>query len=118
MGSKRPILRGLVAAFIAVAFILAAQPGAMAMPPAQPTNTMSMASTPASARNQADQQSKQNSPCKDMSFCLGMLSCYGMAVVAVDYPAPMQVARFNFTPHFEQMPSSLTHAPENPPPIA
>ncbi len=110
-------LRALISAFVAMAFAIAAEPGAMAMPAPKPATMASMAhATPACGH--MSQQKDQRTPCKGMSFCLGMLACYGMAVLAVDYAVPVQTAEYSPAPHLNQTAPSLSHTPENPPPIA
>ncbi|MDE1987655.1 MAG: hypothetical protein KGJ28_14045 [Alphaproteobacteria bacterium] len=109
------LLRNLMCALVAAAFAVAAEPGAMAMPAAQPA-TMASAAMPGC--DHMKQPATQNAPCKGMSFCLGMLACYGMAVVALDHPVPVRLASYSPVPHLDRTVSGLTHPPENPPPIA
>ena len=115
MRTKVVSLRGLFCAFIAVAFTLAVEPGAMAMPSANPV-TMTAHAMPAC--DHVKQHTNKNAPCKGMTICFGMLACYGMAAVAVDYPLPVRVIAYSPALHFEQAAFGLTEPPENPPPIA
>ena len=116
MRTRAVSLRGLFCAFIAVAFTLAVEPGAMAMPTARPATSTAHAMP---ACDHAKQHVDKNAPCKGMTICFGMLACYGMAAVAAaDYPMPVRVTAYSPAPHFEQAAFGLTDPPENPPPIA
>jgi hypothetical protein len=115
MSRKPSLLRSLIGVFLALVFVVAAQPGTMAMPASGPA-AMANASMPGCDHMQPLKEKEPSH--KNTAFCPGMLVCYGMAAVAVEYAAPMQFAVFSPAPQFERAAPGLAHPPENPPPIA
>jgi len=117
MRTKAVSLRGLFCAFIAVAFMLAAEPGAMAMP-APHSMTMHSAHHAASGCDHMKTQKEPGAPCKSTSVCLGMLSCFGMVTAAVHHIALTNVALYSRVGHHDEPTLGLTYPPDNPPPIS
>jgi hypothetical protein len=120
MQSKRLSLRAMISALVAVVFAIAAEPGVMAMPAAQPQHamTMSCADEAMPGCDHMKLPKEKDAPCKNMAFCAGMMSCFGMAAIAVDHPQlriPSKQAAVHFHP---QTTLGLTLQPDNPPPIA
>ncbi|MDE2183991.1 MAG: hypothetical protein KGJ78_13310 [Alphaproteobacteria bacterium] len=116
-------MRRFVALLIAAIFLLAVQPGAMAMPAAtshpmsnhvaqlMPQGTM--------ACDQSMPMKKQDTQHKDMGCCAGMLNCFGMAVISTDNRAVLHLTAKGSPPWSVQEPGpSLALQPDNPPPIA
>lgn len=114
-------LRGLVSALVAAVFVIAAEPGVMAMPAphaAKQSMTMDCSSQATPGCDHMKPQKDHGTPCKNMAICAGMMSCFGMAAVAADV-ASLRTAAGQAPVHFvQQTPSGLTLQPDNPPPIA
>ena len=118
-------LHNLLKAVIAAAFMLAAQPGLMAMPGLQ----MAMSGHDMAAHGMMSQATAAGScmtkndngamPDDCIGVCAGMFACYGVtALAAADLP-PLPPAA---VPYRAERPDShatgLTRPPEIPPPIA
>ena len=122
-------LRAFVSALVALAFLVAATPGSMAMP--QPVksaaHTMAMPDDGSSGQagyccdhmkaDPAKGQPGQNQPCKTMAICLGMLSCFGMGAVDLTVPLLLMPPRDAPMGFVHDRVSGLAHRPDNPPPI-
>jgi len=121
MRVNRRFLREILCALVAVAFAIAVQPGAMAMPDGHMAAHTVAAAAAHAAMSECPmaQSGKQGLPAKQAPPCLGMLVCYGMAVLAAHYPAFKGVsAPVLRMPHSQAAVSGLTITPDSPPPIA
>jgi hypothetical protein len=110
-------LRAVISALVAAVFVLAAEPGVMAMPAAQPVQhhmTMSCADMPGCDHMKLP----KNAPCKNMALCAGMMSCFGMAAIVVDHPLLRTMSKQAAVHFHPQTTLGLTLQPDNPPPIA
>ncbi len=114
-------LRGLIGALVAAVFVIAAEPGVMAMPAPQAAKhimTMDCAGQATPGCDHMKSQKEHGTPCKNMAICVGMMSCFGMAAIPADV-ASLRTAAEKAPAHFvQQTPSGLTLQPDNPPPIA
>lgn len=116
-------MRRIITLLNAVIFLVAVQPGAMAMQ-AAPSHTIVMHGMDCgSSENVKCDHSmpmqKQGTPCKDMGNCLGMLGCYATAVVPAISQAFLPTAATSSPSwHLQEGGPSLTLQPDNPPPIA
>lgn len=117
----RPVLslRALIGALATVAFIIAAMPGAMAMPAPQGTMQHSMASMAgtASHAHHMKPMKEQGAPCKNMQICMGMLGCFGMAALTYEAVLPVGAPAGVDAPDLHQTLAGLTLPPEDRPPI-
>ena len=110
-------LRGVICALVAAAFAVAAEPGAMAMPAAQPM-TMSSPDLGTPTCDHMKPLKDHRAPCTGVAGCLGMLSCFGMAALAPEHPVLLKVVGHRPAHHLYVAAPGLTHPPENRPPIA
>jgi hypothetical protein len=109
-------LRAFLSALLAVVFVIAAEPGVMAMPaPAKHMMTMTCADMPGCNHKLPKDK---DAPCKNMALCAGMMSCFGMSAVASEMPL-LRTASAGASVHVvPQTLLGLTLQPDNPPPIA
>lgn len=117
------LLRKVVAIVVAALFVVAGEPGTMAMSAHRPAPAPTAASARMSAmsccrdKTPAPQKERTN-PCKGMVACAGVLGCYGLSAVApvsdlvLIKHTPVRIAA---TPTFAR---GIVHAPTDPPPIA
>ncbi len=120
MRINRRSLPGFLHTLVALAFVLALQPGAMAMPAPHAANpVMAMDQMPMAApHDRMPSHGKQGTPSKQAGPCLGMLVCYGMAMLAAGCPVFAKVSTPMRVAHFQDSVSGLTIEPDSPPPIA
>jgi len=127
MRTKRFSLRAVLSALLAVVFVIAAEPGAMAMPPMVSQKMMVMDGKamdccdhdkPHSQKN-SDSQKDSGTPCKSMAACAGMLSCFGIAAIIDEHSSQVRTSVLYGAIGFPQaVTQGLTLQPDNPPPIA
>jgi hypothetical protein len=119
-------LHTLLKAIIAAAFMLAAQPGLMAMTPMPAGPQMAMAghmmmhdvTNPAAAGPCMAKNSGKIMPDDCIGVCAGMFACYGVtALAAADFPAFLTGAIPYRADRPDLRATGLTRPPENPPPI-
>lgn len=121
-------LHNLLKAIIAAAFMLAAQPGLMAMTPMPAGPQMAMAghvmtmhdvANPAAAGPCMAKSGGSVMPDDCIGVCAGMFACYGVtALAAADLP-PFLTGAIPYRAHRPDLRATgLTRPPENPPPIA
>src|SRR3974390_3459966 len=86
MWFRKPTLRRLISAFVALVFAVAVVPGSMAMPAPQSAKHQSMDCMAKTAPDCDHMKpvKEQGAPCKNMQVCMGMLGCFGMAAVVID----------------------------------
>ena len=113
---KSRLVGRLLCALVAAIFMLATQPGAMAVP-AAPSSSMSM---PDSAMPGCDGMSlhKDGAPAKGGAPCLGMFSCYGIAALDLHPVIFRSPAAHLIAHHPDSTSPGLSRSPEIPPPIA
>lgn len=112
MWSRKHSLRTLISALLAALFVIAVEPGAMAMPSLH--HAMSASCSGGACRQMPPEAP---GPCKNMTVCAGMLGCYGTAVVTPDILCvPRLTAGLPAVP-LHQAVSGLTLTPDDPPPI-
>jgi len=110
MRTRKLSLRAFLSALLAVVFVIAAEPGVMAMP-AKHAMTMSCPDC-----NHMQLPKDKEAPCKNMALCSGMVSCFGMTAVAVEMPL-LRTATIGSSVHVvPQTLLGLTLQPDNPPP--
>jgi hypothetical protein len=118
---RRPFLRDLVRIFLAVAFIMAAEPGVMAMPVGQ-SMTManhSMTGHAVSASDCMMHQGSESVPTDCIGVCAGAFSCYGVSVLATpSLASPRTMGGQIRVQQHDVFAVGVAHPPENPPPIA
>jgi hypothetical protein len=108
-------LRRFVACVVAALFVLAAEPGTMAMNAPMPAHHGMQTGMPCHG---TIPQKHRSAPCKGMTVCLGMLSCHGMtAHDAVPVLLP-RISSFLAVAPAGLPIRGITHRPDNPPPIA
>jgi hypothetical protein len=117
MRPRKFSLRVLISILMAVVFVIAVEPGVMAMPAPQAMK-MDCSGKAAPACDHMKAPKDTGTPCKNMSICVGMLNCFGMAAVAADHPSPLAATARATVPFLQQTASGLTLQPDNPPPIA
>jgi hypothetical protein len=110
MRSRQNSWRSVIAAFVAAVFVIAVQPGSMAMPAPQTTCDHH--------GGHAKLPDGKNVPCKGMAMCLGMFACYGIAAVEAHVAVLPQADACRTIVSANEVASGLTHPPDNPPPIA
>jgi hypothetical protein len=119
MWSRKPNLRGLIGAFMALVFAVAVMPGSMAMPAPQSATHHSMDCMAGMSMHcdHAKPVKEQGSPCKNMQVCMGMLGCFGLAAVVLDNALPPVVASDVRVPDLQRTSAGLTLPPNDRPPI-
>jgi hypothetical protein len=113
-------LRALVSALVAVTFIVAVIPGAMAMPAPQRAahHAMDCMAKAAPHCDHMKPVKEQGSPCKNMQACMGMLGCFGMAAVAYEASTPSIAFVATRVADLHQAVTGLVPPPDDRPPIA
>ncbi len=115
MRTRKLSLRAFLSALLAVVFVLATEPGVMAMPaPAKHTMTMNCADMAGCDHMKLPKD--KDAPCKNMALCSGMMSCFGMTAVAVQMPALRTIVIGSSVHVVPQSLLGLTLQPDNPPP--
>jgi hypothetical protein len=111
MRSRQNSWRSVIAALVAAVFVIAVEPGSMAMSAPQT----------ACAHHHGDHAKLpdgKSAPCKGMAMCLGLFACYGISAVETQAAVlPQADLRMSFV-NADDVVSGLTHPPDNPPPIA
>jgi hypothetical protein len=111
MRSRQKSWRSVIAALVAAVFVIAVEPGSMAMPAPQTACTHHHA-------GHAKLPDGKNAPCKGMAMCLGMFACYGLSAVETHAAVLPQTDAHMSVVSADDVVSGLTHPPDNPPPIA
>jgi hypothetical protein len=123
-----PGLKNLLKGIIAAAFMLAAEPGLMAMTPMPAGPQVAMAghvmtahdtANPAAADPCTAKNGGKVMPDECIGVCAGMFACYGVtALAAADFPPFLTGAIPYRADRPDLRATGLTRPPENPPPIA
>ncbi len=110
--------RKLVGALVALAFVVAVQPGAMAMP-AAPHTVSASGINQMSCDHMQHMKTVPHKPNIGTTICPGMLSCAGVSILSVnDCFFVSETIVEEPVPHADEAVPSLTLQPDNPPPIA
>jgi hypothetical protein len=118
MRSNHAFLSRCIATLVAAIFVIAVEPGAMAMNTPQPASAAACGDHAKMACHHHMPQKERKAPCKSMSACLGMLNCFGMAALAADHAALPQIAARAPVPYAHSDGDGISPLPDNPPPIA
>jgi hypothetical protein len=123
-----PGLKNLLKGIIAAAFLLAAEPGLMPMPPMPTGPQMAMAghvmmahgmTNPAAGGPCMAKNSGKIMPNDCIGVCAGMFTCYGVTALAAANLPPFLTGTIPYrADHPDLRATGLTRPPENPPPIA
>ena len=116
MRSRKFTWRSLVAALVAAAFAIAAEPGSMAMPAPQ-TMQMDCQHHHAAPAAHAKLPKDHGSPIKGLAMCFGMFSCFGLSAVMALPSVAASVQQQHPVAGADESSPGLTHPPANPPPI-
>ncbi len=116
-------MKKFVALLIAAVFLVAVQPGAMAMPATSTHSVMQVTNCCSQEMANCDRNmpvQKHGTPCKGAANCPGMLKCSAAAAVvpAIGTVIPPIVVTGSPLWHLQESGSSLAPQPDNPPPIA
>lgn len=117
-------MKRFVTLLIAAIFLLAVQPGTMAMPVVYSHSMSTHVTHSMSQQNMECDHSmpmqKHGNPCKDMGCCMGMLSCFGIAAAVPGGAAVILQLSLTATQAWptRDLGLGITLAPDNPPPIA
>ncbi len=116
------LVKRIIALLIAAVFLVATQPGSMAMPATSTHTAMQMTNCCGSQEtakcDHGQPMQKHGSPCKDMANCIGMLNCMTFTAIsqsqAAVEPHSLTAPR---TWHSFKFEAGITLPPDNPPPI-